>query len=134
MGKVLQFRRVKQEVKGSNFRMIALDGLDDDVSSIVNDYSLTPANRHWLLENMLMNVDDQLERYKKELEQAERKLDKVVQAAEEEIAAAYSEFTSRVGGLTKAVRRLTQNSSRQNRSDDSANIATNSQEPQFGPQ
>ena len=115
MGKVLEFRRVKQEIKKAKEIKAAADDVEDEISDILNDGSLTAANRRWILENMLMNIDDQLEEYKKELEQAELKLDTLVQAAEKEIALAYSEFNDHVGGMTRAVKKLTRNSSQQSR-------------------
>lgn len=123
MGKVLEFRRVKQEVKKTKEIRAAADDIEDEISGIVNDSSLTAANRHWILENMLMNMDDQLEEYKKELVKAETKLDTLVEAAEREIASAYREFSAHVGGITRAVKKLTRNSSCQNRPSPSADLA-----------
>ena len=107
MAKILEFRRVKQEVKKTHEPALEADDLENEIWAIMNDYSLTPANRRWILENMLMDMDDQLEEYKKELERAERKLHTVVKAAEKEIATAYNEFDAHVQGMTRAVRRLT---------------------------
>jgi hypothetical protein len=112
MAKILPFRR-KQEAKKQNEDLIDMLEVDDDISAIMNDYSLTPANRRWILENMLMNIDDQLEQYKRELEKAERKLDALVRAAEREIVKAYSEFETHVAGITQEVRKLTRGSARQ---------------------
>jgi transcriptional regulator with PAS, ATPase and Fis domain len=107
MAKILEFRRVKQEKKAQQEPVLKRDHLEEDVQAIMNDYSLTPANRRWILENMLMEIDEQLEAYKKELEQAERRLERVVKSAEHEIVAAYSEFEVHVKDMTKAVDRLT---------------------------
>jgi rubrerythrin len=128
MGKVLPFTRVKPEVKA--LKKPAVDALrfDDDISAIINDYSLTPSNRHWILENMLMNIDEQLEEYKKELERAERKLEALVKSAETEIATAYNEFETHVQGMTKAVRKLTWASSQEKGSSNMMTIAANAPE------
>lgn len=108
MAKILEFkRRVKQEPVVVERAPVEPDGLEEEILAIVNDYSLTPHNRRWLLENMLMEIDEQLEEYKKELEQAEQKLDKVVKAAEREITTAYGEFETHVNHMTKAVKKLT---------------------------
>jgi flagellar capping protein FliD len=111
MGKVLEFRRVKQEAKilQEMLQQAAVDpdDFEQDIIAIMNDYSLTPANRRYLLENMLMDIDDQLETYKKELEKAEKKLEKVVSAAEKEIESAYREFDRHVSGMTSQVKKLT---------------------------
>jgi hypothetical protein len=128
MGKVLPFKRVKPEVKA--LKEPALDGyrFDDDISAIINDYSLTPSNRHWILENMLMNIDEQLEEYKKELERAEKKLEALVKSAETDIATAYNEFESHVLGMTKAVRKLTRASAREKGLSNMMTIAVNAPE------
>lgn len=107
MAKILVFNRVARQTVKTGETKCAPAEVEDDISAVVNDYSLTPANRRWILENMLMNIDEQLEQYKKELEKAERKLDALVKAAEEDISAAYSEFHARVGGMTDAVTKLT---------------------------
>ena len=54
-----------------------------------------------------MNIDEQLETYRKELELAENKLDALVKSAEQEIATAYHEFNAHLGAMTSAVRKLT---------------------------
>src|SRR5450759_723231 len=90
MAKILEFKR-KLEVKEAEVPP-ALEDMDDEISAIVNDYSLTPANRRWLLENMLMDINDKLEAYKLELERAERKLEALVLTGEKEIEAAYNEY------------------------------------------
>ena len=125
MGKVLPFKRVKQEVKALKEPALDARRFDDDISAILNDYSLTPSNRHWILENMLMNIDEQLEEYKNELERAERKLEALVKSAETEIAAAYNDFETHVQGMTKAVRKLTRASSRERGSSNMMTIAAN---------
>jgi dsRNA-specific ribonuclease len=110
MAKILEFRKVKQEAKLLQEMLeetVASDAFEQDINAIMNDYSLTPANRRWLLENMLMNIDEKLEAYKKELDQAERKLETVVSAAEREIESAYREFDRHVRGMTKEVKQLT---------------------------
>lgn len=114
MAKILPFRRVKPEAK-KQYEVLDIPNLAEDISAIMNDYSLTPANRHWILENMLMNIDEQLEEYKKELERAERKLDALVKSAEKDIIKAYSEFDTHVSRMTQAVRKLTRGPSRQSR-------------------
>ena len=112
MAKIIPFKKMQQAIKKRRDAEAHLQVLEDDISAILNDYSLTPANRRWKLENMLMNVDEQLEQYKKELERAERKLEAVVHSAEKEIADAYSEFDSEVRGMTRAVKRLIRGCSR----------------------
>lgn len=107
MAKILEFRRVKQQPKATQVTAAYSDHLEDDINAIMNDYSLTPANRRWLLENMLMDIDEQLENYRRELERAETKLATVVHAAENEIEKAYREFDAYVRGMTDAVERLT---------------------------
>jgi hypothetical protein len=107
MGKVLEFRRVKKEVKKPQEILLEEGALEEDVAAILNDYSLTPANRRWLLENLLMEIDEQLEEYKRELARAENMLDTLVQSAESDILSAYSDFTAQVRGMTHAVEKLT---------------------------
>jgi F0F1-type ATP synthase membrane subunit b/b' len=107
MGKVLEFRRVKQEVKKPQEILLEMDDLEEAITEILNDYSLTPANRRWILENMLMDIDEQLEEYKRDLERAEKRLDKLVESAETDIVAAYAEFEAHVRGMTHAVEKLT---------------------------
>ena len=108
MGKVLKFKKAKKHVEPfSRVAAIEIDDLEDEVTAILNDFSLTPANRRWILENMLMNIDRQLEAYKKELEKAEQKLETAVKGAEQEIAVAYFRFDSEVRGMEKAVKKLT---------------------------
>lgn len=125
MGKVLPFKRVKQAVKALQEPALDARRFDDDISAIINDYSLTPSNRHWILENMLMNIDEQLEEYKNELERAERKLEALVKSAETEIATAYNDFETQVQGMTKAVRKLTRASSLERGSSNMMTIAAN---------
>ena len=112
MAKILPFRRTKKEANQKIESVIDKAYMDHDISAILNDYSLTPANRHWILENMLMNIDDQLEEHKRELERAERKLEALVRSAEMEIIQAYSEFERSVRGITQEVKKLTRASSR----------------------
>lgn len=121
MGKVLEFRRVKQQVEVKHEPVVEVDELEEDIIAIMNDYSLTPFNRRWILENMLMEMDEQLDEYKKELEAAEIKLDRVVKAAELEIIAAYGEFEKQVTDMTRAVKKLTRR--RRSRSGEAAGQA-----------
>jgi Mg2+ and Co2+ transporter CorA len=107
MGKVLEFRKITQKIKELHQIQALLEDVDDDISAIVNNYSLTPANRRWLLENMLMDIDDRLEQYKQDLNQAERKLELLVRASEKEIEAAYNEYIARVTSLTISVKNAT---------------------------
>ncbi len=117
MAKILEFkRRVKQQIETPTVVDQDVDGIGEYINSVISDYSLTVANRHWLLENMLMDIDDRLEGYKKELEEAEKKLTALVDCAEKEIIAAYSEFNAHVGGMTRAVKKLTLSSARQSAS------------------
>jgi dGTP triphosphohydrolase len=103
MGKILQFKKVAPAEKEMRDIETLIAEVDDDISAIVNDFSLTPANRRWLLENMLMDIDDKLEHYKQELHQAERKLAILVKASEKEIEAAYSQYIACVKQLTHSV-------------------------------
>lgn len=112
MGKVLEFKPLKKEVTELDGFDIQTDGIGSYIDAVMNDYSLTVANRHWILQNMLMDIDDELAGYSKELEVAERKLDTLVKSAEKEIAAAYRDFNAHVGGLTHAVRTLTMSAPR----------------------
>jgi hypothetical protein len=107
MGKVLEFKRVTKGVEEAKLAHALLEDIDDDIGAIVNDYSLTPANRRWLLENMLMDIDDQLEGYKRELERAEMKLAALVETGAKEIEAAYNEYIACVTDMTHSVRTLT---------------------------
>ena len=107
MGKVIEFKKISQKIKELHQIQTILEDVDDDISSIVNDHSLTPANRRWLLENMLMDIDEKLEGYKRELDLAERKLEALVKASEKEIEAAYQEYIARVTSLTNSVRNMT---------------------------
>jgi predicted phage tail protein len=110
MGKILEFRRVKQEAKLLQEMLedaVDAETFERDIDAIMNDYSLTPANRRWLLENMLMDIDEKLEAYKQELQKAETKLETVVSAAEREIETAYRDFDRHVRGMTKEVKQLT---------------------------
>jgi len=113
MGKVLEFKKITQKIKELHQIQTLLEDVDDDISSIVNNYSLTPANRRWLLENMLMDIDDKLEEYKRELDLAERKLEALVKASEKEIANAYNEYIARVTRLTHSVNNITRKNSQQ---------------------
>ena len=78
MGKVIPFRKVKQQKQP---RDVAMDGL----GAIVNDDSLTAAQRHLILERMLADIDEQLDRSHKELEKAESTLNALVSSAEQSI-------------------------------------------------
>lgn len=109
MGKIISFEKMRQAIRKRREAEAHLQNTEDDITAILNDYSLSPANRRWKLENMLMDVDEQLEQYRKELETAERKLNALVASAEGEIARAYGEFEAKVRGMTVAVRKLTGN-------------------------
>lgn len=113
MGKVLEFKKITQKIRELHQIQTLLEDVDDDISAIVNDYSLTPANRRWLLENMLMDIDDKLEEYKRELDLAERKLEALVRASEKEIEAAYNEYIARVTHLTRSVKHIAKTNSQQ---------------------
>jgi succinate dehydrogenase flavin-adding protein (antitoxin of CptAB toxin-antitoxin module) len=107
MGKILEFKKVTQKIKELQQIQTILEDVDDDISAIVNDHSLTPSNRRYLLENMLMDIDEKLEEYKRELDKAERKLEALVRASEKEIEAAYNEYIARVTSLTHSVNNIT---------------------------
>ncbi len=107
MAKIISFEKMQQAIRKRREAEAHLQNTEDDITAILNDYSLTPANRRWKLENMLMDVDEQLEQYRRELEAAERKLNALVASAEGEIARAYGEFEAKVRGMTVAVRKLT---------------------------
>lgn len=107
MAKIISFEKMKQAIKKRRETEALLQSTEDDITAILNDYSLTPANRRWKLENMLMDVDEQLDQYRKELEAAERKLNALVAGAEGEIARAYGEFEVKVRGMTIAIKKLT---------------------------
>jgi len=106
MAKVISFQKMKQAIQKRKDTEQELQDTEDDISAILNDCSLSPAQRRWKLENMLMNVDEQLGQYKKELETAERKLNAVVASAENEIVRAYGEFEAKVRGMARAVEKL----------------------------
>lgn len=107
MAKVISFQKMKQAFQQRKDAKRIIRDTEDDISAVLNDYSLTPAHRRWKLENMLMNIDEQLDQYKKELEAAERRLNAVVTAAEDDIARAYGEFEAKVRGMTRSVKKLT---------------------------
>lgn len=107
MAKVISLQKMKQAMAKRKESEAEVQGTEDEITRIINDCSLTPAHRHWKLENLLMNMDDQLEQYKKDLEIAERTLDTLVAAAENDILQAYDEFETRVRVLTRAVQKLT---------------------------
>ncbi|HBA87675.1 MAG TPA: hypothetical protein DCZ75_06715 [Geobacter sp.] len=111
MGKVLQFKKVTKIADKNRNTEALSEQIEDEISAVINNCSLTPSNRRWILENMLMNMDDQLEEYKKELDRAERTLNALVKSAEREIAAAYLDFDSQVRTMTRAVKKLTRGSS-----------------------
>ena len=129
MAKILAFSRSKKErvevETAATTTLVAAAVAEDEISAVLNDYSLSPSNRRWILENMLMNIDDQLEAYKKELEKAESKLDALVQTAEQEIALAYREFETQVRGMTYAVRKLTGTSAHDGESNATAGGSAN---------
>lgn len=132
MAKILQFKRVKTEVEEPTKIDHEVDHIEGYLSAVIENYSLTVANRHWILENMLMDICDQLEGYKKELEEAEKRLDTLVKMAEKEIEAAYCEFNAHVGDMTHAVKKLIMSSSRQSVSADTS--AANTTDHQTSPQ
>lgn len=107
MAKVISLQKMKHAIAKRKESEAEIRGTEDEIARIINDCSLTPAHRHWKLENLLMNMDDQLEQYKRELQIAERALNTVVAAAENDILQAYDEFESRVRVLTRAVEKLT---------------------------
>ena len=107
MGKIISLEKMRLAIRKRREAEAELRSTEDDITAILNDYSLSPANRRWKLENMLMDVDEQLELYRKELEAAERKLNALVAGAEAEIARAYGEFETKVRSMTVAVRKLT---------------------------
>ncbi|GFO53505.1 hypothetical protein GMSM_05120 [Geomonas sp. Red276] len=109
MAKILEFTRFRRPAAETPAPVADRnpDGLALDVEAIMSDYSLSPANRRWILESMLFEIDEQLDVYRRELEQAERKLNATVQAAEHEIAVAYAEFETQVRGMTAKVKKLT---------------------------
>lgn len=107
MAKILEFKKIKERIQEELTHLqTSCEEVEDDISAIANDHSLTPANRRYLLENLLMDMDDKLEEYKREMDLAERKLDAIVQASEKEIEAAYSEYIDRVTNLTESVKNL----------------------------
>jgi hypothetical protein len=116
MGKVLPFKRIDREFPAPTSAEADTDDLESYIGSILGDCSLTVANRYWILENLLMDLDDQLEEYRRSLEVAEKRLELQVQDAERQIAAAYFEFNDHVSTMTQAVKRLTINSLRKNAS------------------
>lgn len=134
MAKILEFKRVARKVETPDATKVKAGDVEDDISAVLNDFSLTPANRRWILENMLMDMDDQLVHYTRELEKAEKRLETLVKSAEKEIAAAYSEYTSQVEGMTRAVKKLTKSSSRQTGPDQSADAAAGTPDNQTTPQ
>lgn len=107
MVNLIHFKEMKQVIQRRKETAAELQGTEDVISEIINDYSLTPAHRRWKLENMLMNVDDQLEQYRKELEVAELTLNALVSAAENEMVRAYGEFEAKARVMTRAVEKLT---------------------------
>ncbi|GFO67508.1 hypothetical protein GMLC_10870 [Geomonas limicola] len=108
MAKILEFKKITAHLKAElqHFRESRPE-TDDEISRIVNDPSLTPAQRRWLLENLLMDLDEKLEAYKHELELAEKRLERVVKASERQIEAAYAEYLGRIARLTEQVHDLT---------------------------
>lgn len=94
MGKVIPFRKIKKDTPTRTETMTVELGFER-IHAILDDDSLTAAERHWILENMLLQIEEQLEQHQKELEKAERKLHDLVQAAEQNIASASLEHHSR---------------------------------------
>lgn len=107
MAKILSMQKMRQTIQKRRDAEEQLRSTEDDITAILNDHSLTPAHRRWKLENMLMNIDEQLEEFKKELEEAEGKLNELVVSAEADITEAYAQFEAKVRGMTRAVRKLT---------------------------
>lgn len=91
MGKVIPFTKIKKNTSAQKESATVAVGFDR-IHAILNDDSLSAAERNWILENMLMQIDEQLEQHKREVEKAERKLHDLVQAAEQEIASASREL------------------------------------------
>jgi|GEM_PF-1768026 len=114
MGKVLPFNRIRKEVEAEEAPEVEIDDFESYIGSILGDCSLTIANRYWIMENLLMDIDEQLAEYRKSLDVAERILEMQVQAAEREIAAAYLEFNEQVDSMTRAVKKFTISSLRRN--------------------
>ena len=123
MAKILEFKRMHIQVENLKEIDIETDDISAYVHSIMNDCSLTVANRHWILENALMNINEKLDEYKIELEKAELRLNTLVTSAELEISAAYTEFNAHIAGMTRAVKSLTGPSSRPNLSGPSNGLA-----------
>jgi hypothetical protein len=115
MGKILQFKLASKETRELQGIRVLIEDVDDDISAIVNDFSLTPANRRWLLENMLMDIDDRLEHYKQEFTQAERKLEQMVRSSEREIEAAYHEYIACVKHLTRSAENVARKEAKRRR-------------------
>jgi protein subunit release factor A len=132
MAKILEFKRVKREAEKLEEIEVETDDVARYIDTVMNNYSLTVSNRHWILENMLMDIDDRLEEYRKELEKAEQKLETLVKSAEAQITEAYTEFTAQVGGMTRAVRKLTGLPARQDFLKNTAGAATANTDQQTG--
>ncbi|WP_183353591.1 hypothetical protein [Geomonas silvestris] len=106
MAKILEFKRITARLKAE---LKQHPESDDAIDRIVNDPSLPPAQRRWLLENLLMDLDEKLQEYKHELELAEKRLERVVSASQRQIEAAYAEYLDRITKLTGQVHDLTRN-------------------------
>lgn len=110
MAKILEFKRITARLKAELRHLQETHPESDDaIDRIVNDPSLTPAQRRWMLENLLMDLDEKLQDYKNELELAEKRLERVVSASQRQIEAAYAEYLDRITQLTGQVHDLTRN-------------------------
>lgn len=107
MAKVISLQKVRQAIQKRRETEEQLRDTEDVITAIMNDHSLAHSVKRFRLENMLMNVDEQLELYRKEMESAERTLNAMVAAAERDISRAYGEFEAQMRGMTLAVRKLT---------------------------
>jgi len=108
MAKILEFKKIAATLKAELQHLReSHPGADDEIERIVNDPSLTPAQRRWLLENLLMDLDEKLQGYKHELELAEKRLERVVNASQRQIELAYAEYLDRISQLTGQVNDLT---------------------------
>lgn len=107
MAKIISLQKVRQAIQKRRETEEQLRDTEDVITAIMNDHSLAHNVKRFRLENMLMNVDEQLEQYKKEMETAERTLNAMVAVAERDIARAYGEFEAQMRGMTLAIRKLT---------------------------
>jgi hypothetical protein len=113
MGKILEFGKKRRKLAQAGQLQVSPEHLEDEISAVANDHSLPPAQRRWLLENLLMDMDEQLEAYKREMELAEREMEATVRASEREIEAAYREYLARLEQLTRSVQNLPRRNGRQ---------------------